>query len=1458
MKRLFPGYIILSIIIVFTALFLGDCKKPERIIKVKTLDVLEQDISYDGVLIKGEIYDIGEGTIKDHGIAFRNTEQSGSSFTNISLGSAFAESVFEATLDNPPSHTQYEYKAYASDGSETVYGRTKTFISLAFTVPVLTTIEVTEIGTNEAKSGGYITDDSGSEITARGICWSTSGNPTTSDQKTIDPNPGLGSFVNNLTGMDPATTYFVRAYATNNVGTAYGNQVSFNTNASIAVLTTQEASNILSFHAFVGGEISFDGGADITERGVCYNVIQNPDTSDFKVTDTVTGTGVFTVRITGLEAATDYYVKSYAINEAGIAYGQEESFTTLTEQATGTFTDNRDGREYQWIQLGNQKWMAENLAYLPEVMPPDDIGAWWTRYFVYGYQSNIVSEAIATDNFTEYAVLYNWQAAMAESISNDDNPGALQGVCPDGWHMPSDSEWKELELYLGLSDTEIDNNGARGDVGGDLKEEGTSHWQNPNSGATNFSGFNALPGGMCTEETGYFIDLGEAGYWWSSTKVTDSEPESDAWTRSLQYNNTAIGRNYKFIAFGLSVRCVEGQGYYRPEVSTYDALGISYNSAFVGGTVLDSGNENNPEGGIYWGTDPDPLNNGTMLVILTSGTGDFSVNLTGLSAGQVYYYIAYATNIAGTSYGDTKSFTTAAQTIPTVSTVSVTDISDVSALSTGNVEEEGGSVVYDRGFCYTTTENPTTSDDIVQNADNGTGEFSETLENLIPGTTYYVRAYGTNSTGTGYGDEIEFTTLALPTVETKAVVNISYTSAESGGIINNNGGAAIISRGICWNTAQNPILTDNITTNGTGTGSYTSYIDGLSPGDTYYVRAYATNSVGTAYGQEEAFSTLSLTTPTVTTGSISNITDISADADGEVTDDGGTSITERGICWSTSNNPTISDFRVTYAGETGSFTVTLTSLNSGTTYYFRAYATNSQGTNYGQEDSFTTQSLPTVTTAAVTNITHNSAESGGDVTDAGSGSLPDIGVCWNTSGSPTLSDSYTTDGTGSGGFSSVLTGLELNTTYHVRAYATNEWGTAYGDEVFFTTDATASPIAYYPFHTTTDDESAHGRDAINYGAIYAYDRFGNAVNALYFDNSYLDCQDVILPETGDFTINMWIYPDSLACHLWGQYESSSDGRIYGGIDYSTGKAIFSYAGTGTVDIFSTNTLQLKKWQMLTFIRDGNILRLYLDGILQDFGSTDPMNILQRKFLIGIKNETDEPEEAFNGLMDEVKIFDIAIPQSQITDLYQENGWTGELTVSDYDGNSYTVVHIGTQLWMTENLKTTSYNNGGSIPLVEADFDWTNLNGEGYCWYSNNSGYKDTYGALYSWYTANNANLCPGEWHVPTNSEWTALTDFLGGTGVAGGKLKETGTTYWTSPNTSATNKSGFTARPGGRRNESGGDFSNLNDYGFWWCSDEIDASNAYDRWLEYDSGSVLYNSRPKGMGHSVRCIKNED
>lgn len=497
----------------------------------------------------------------------------------------------------------------------------------------------------------------------------------------------------------------------------------------------------------------------------------------------------------------------------------------------------------------------------------------------------------------------------------------------------------------------------------------------------------------------------------------------------------------------------------------------------------------------------------------------------------------------------------------------------------------------------------------------------------------------------------------LAELTTTEVTEITYSSAKSGGIIISDGGATVTARGVCWGITPSPTIEDNKTIDGAGGGTFTSSLTGLSPNTNYFVRAYATNSNGTAYGISYSFATEALVLPDVNTAEVTAVTYTSALSGGNATADGGSAITSRGVCWSTSSNPTILNSKTSDGSGGGEFVSTLNGLTAGTDYYLRAYVTNSVGTAYGSEVQFRTYDSPELSTGPIVMSTMSSILIKGNIINAQGNPLTK-GICWGLNLNPTVNGNKTSDQDGIGEFQNLLTGLIPGTKYYLRAYVTNEIGTTYGNEVEVTTSS--------------------------------------------------------------------------------------------------------------------------------FI--------------------------------------NEP--------------------------------------TDIDGNVYTSVQIGTQIWMAQNLKTTKYANGDVIQNVTDASQWSNLSSGAWVNFNNNPTNDNIYGKLYNWYTVTDARkLCPSGWHVPSDGDYDILRIYLS-EGEANNcckadlRLKEAGNVHWFNDyNGPATNESGFTGLPGGKRFGNSG-FEGINSYGnFWTTTTSATIANfaeSYSLHSSNGSQSTLgYNS-----GASVRCIKD--
>lgn len=501
-------------------------------------------------------------------------------------------------------------------------------------VNAVKTLESSSVLQTAATVSGLVNTDNGSSLIERGICYDTSSNPTITNLKKTDALNILGSFSCSLNKLSPSTTYYARAYATNNFGTAYGTEISFKTQAATVpiIQLTTAANSITSTSAKSGGTITNDGASSVTSRGICYsNSISVPTISDLKTNDG-TSVGTFTSALSNLTPNTRFYIRAYATNAIGTAYGDVKTFSTTTA---------------------------------------------------------------------------------------------------------------------------------------------------------------TVPTGITTTSLAF---------------ITQS---------------TATG----------------------------------------GGSIIGDGGSTITSRGICWSnitTSPTITNSKT---IDGNGVGTFTSFLTTLTPNTTYYVRAYATNSVGTAYGNVLSFTTVAGTVPSgISTTTLSSITQTTASSGGSVSNDGGASITSRGVCWSnTTASPTITNTKTTDG-TGIGTFSSSLTGLLPGTTYYVRSYATNSIGTVYGTVRSFTTTSatIPIgITTTSISSITQVTASSGGSITDDGGATMMSKGVCWSsTTSMPTINDSKTNNGTSIGSFTSSLTGLLPNTTYYVRAYATNSIGSAYGNVRTFTTL--------------------------------------------------------------------------------------------------------------------------------------------------------------------------------------------------------------------------------------------------------------------------------------------------------------------------------------------------------------------------------------------------------------------------------------------------------------------------------------------------------------------------------------------------------------------------------------------------------------------------
>jgi uncharacterized protein (TIGR02145 family) len=623
-------------------------------------------------------------------------------------------------------------------------------------------------------------------------------------------------------------------------------------------------------HSFKISELSngiYTINVNLDDRSYSEKLIISNSKSSSRLTISYSGYIAPLQEIAKLKSATAERFWQYNTGDRLKFIGTSSKFSTVvvdipTNSKTIPFNfiecTDADGNNYPIVQIGTQVWMAENLKYLPSVSPSTEVSSTEPRSYVYGYNNTDKSAAKAADNYKMNGVLYNWTAAM--------------NACPTGWHLPTYYEWSILSDYL--TGNGYGYEGSGNDIAKSMSS--TTLWNsNSNQGTVgndpyknNSSGFSGIPGGALSVNLGAgvglgspssnfdFYNIGSIGYWWSSSVFTiDIVFPPVPWVLSLNYNTAILYPSEGNKNNGYCIRCLRGDIVIPlpPTAITNTVTSIAQTTATSGGNVTSDGGSPVTARGVCWSINQNP----TKANSKTNdgyGTGSFNSNLTGLTANTKYYVRAFATNSAGTAYGNQVSFTTAQiATSPTLTTATVTNIAQTTATGGGNVTSDGGTTVTARGVCWSTSQNPTIANSKTSDG-TGTGNFTSSISGLTIGTTYYVRAYATNSLGTGYGNEISFSAAAsLPTLTTTAITTITASTASSGGNITSAGGGIITARGVCWSTTTEPTTASSKTSDGTGLGSFLSSISGLNVGATYYVRAYATNSAGIAYGNEISF-----------------------------------------------------------------------------------------------------------------------------------------------------------------------------------------------------------------------------------------------------------------------------------------------------------------------------------------------------------------------------------------------------------------------------------------------------------------------------------------------------------------------------------------------------------------------------------------------------------------------------
>ena len=1032
--------------------------------------------------------------------------------------------------------------------------------------PTVSTTAYTDLSYTTVTSGGNITDDGGSPILERGVCWSTStGSPLITDSHTSDGD-GTGIFESNITGLTPGQKYYYRAYARNAITTSYGAaNNSFTTVSQSIVLTTVPiGSNYTNITITSGGTITDTNQTDVLDKGICWNTTGSPTTADsIKSAGPGYDIGVpFSLTADGLSPGVKYYIRAYATNTSTY-YGGEVSVTTSIPNVSittatpssvnavsfycgATVITNPDGYPIQigycWGTTNDPVKGLDNFVNdprgIPFSIPNGTTLVPSTTYYVRAYiitttQANYITYGLSTSTITLTATPTFTTTAVtsfnAQSITAGGNVTVTNGVtiqsrgirvvlynadpATSGTFFASTAPSGDASfpaIATGLAYGQRYNikayiTNAYGTYYSNLIDQTTS---TPNilitTGTVSF--YDALnvtcSATSITPDPPYYID--ETGYCWGPTNAPErittpglknyvKNPTATTFTSlasgALLTPNTpyyirayAINNATGYIAYG-SPTAVFTTLTAIPTFALPTSSNVIANAMTISSNVTATNGVPISVRGVVWNVQQNPT---IANFKTTNGTspGIISSLLESLSGNVTYYIRAYVTNAYGTYYSNQISQVTATPQM-SISTSAVTNVLALSATSGGfGIIAESAYTITDKGFCWGSNTTPTVGIDNVAHAANPAGTDSFSMDSLssgnkmLPSNPYYIRAYIYTASANyyKYSDSSvgPFTTLsATPTVTTNAVTAFNALSITAGGSVTDTKGVPVLDRGLCWDLHPNvPVkVTGKFVSAGAGDGTFSgTLITGLTYGTTYNILAYSTNAYGAGlyYATNPISQTTYRPTISITTLTYPTLTTPLSMTCGarDVISDPSYPITEKGYCYSSSvNPPTIANTRVLASPQTGtdSFAVnTGNVLTPNISYYVSAYALNST-------TGFVAYGLPATVTTPVdnasssvtsfTSVLYITATANYNVVASTYYTIGTQGVCWSTSQNPTINSSKTviTGGVG-GNFSASLTGLTAGVTYYVRAYVTNAAGTLYSTQSSFAT--ASSPTAY--------------------------------------------------------------------------------------------------------------------------------------------------------------------------------------------------------------------------------------------------------------------------------------------------------------------------------------------------------------------------------------------------------------
>ena len=1012
--------------------------------RLATLNTLKMgDITASTAVFNGEIVDVGYPEYTERGFVYSEQQQPNENNTiqlltsTVTKDATFSQQAVGLTLGKT-----YYVRAYARNKAGIAYSTNQVSFMAKSTPPSVVANNVSDVDAKKASvvANGEITYIGDPAYTEKGFVYGTSSTPTIVNTKVQVPGTNEGKFQAQIENLERDVTYYLRAYVVNSQGTYYSSDdIRFSISSTSPVVTIADVNDIdvTSKTAVLNGSIVDTGIPAFTECGFVYGFNSNPVINDYKITTTNKGVGDYSVKVDNLELNKQYYVRAYAINEYGISYSSTQTtFSLATQQAQVEIADITN------VDIDNCSALLNG----------EIVAVGTPAYTECGFVYNTFGNPMIQDNKIEVkkSGTGSFSAKCTELKRNTTYYVRAYAINEHGISYSSTqatfslaTQQAQVEI-ADITNVDIDNCSAL--LNGEIVAVGTPAYTE--------CGFvyNTFGNPMIQDNK---IEVKKSGTGSFSAKCTELKRNTTYYVRAYAINEHGI--SYSATQKTLSLSSTN------PVVTMGDVTDIIYStaSATFNGLMTNVGKPKFSERGFVYSTVTNPNIYHNKLVA-SSSNDTFQMSIIGLTTNTMYYVKAYAIQGDDIFYSDNEVNFSINATLPEVYDLRISNIDyqNRSALLTANITSLGDPEMSEMGFVYGTSTNPNIDNDTkISLTTISTGEYSRNVTNLIPNTIYHVRAYAKNEGGIAYSNEETFTlTYTTPTFSSVSVdnTNLSDGTAIVRCSVTEVGNPAYTERGFVYATHNSPTIADNhITIEGCGIDAFSGKLDNLELNRYYYVKAYVKTEIGYYYSIYARINTAA-TTPSIYAPQVSNIDLINRTAivQGHIHEKGNPPYIERGFVYSEINDtPTINDNKIVIPGvDTEPFIYTLTDLKLDTQYYVRTYAISKAGTYYsGYTREFSTQqTLPAVKTAVVNeNFGTKSAIFTGQITNVGYPEYTEVGFVYSTTN--TLPDINDTKCVASEVSNKIFTynasNLPSSGPIYVRAYAINQKGVAYADNV---------------------------------------------------------------------------------------------------------------------------------------------------------------------------------------------------------------------------------------------------------------------------------------------------------------------------------------------------------------------------------------------------------------------------